>query len=295
MHVFGGDGDHAAAGHCLLRVDDDVVEDLAQLAGVHFAGPQTGRQDQFGPYAGAREHKGRHVCQQFGNRREPPHRRAALGKGEQLLCKGLCLSEHNHGLVEVVFYVPVVLAVFPRQPHVAENAGQQVVEIVGDAAREKTQGLQVLGLPDFLLHFLPVGNVLGMHHDEVWLHEHIGDRQPLVFLGKTEMQGHLPPDNCLFPEAAVHVLEDLLFVAVHLLECHPERVRDLAVGDFVRGVVIIDKDERVPGFLPGIGGNRKALVLRPGLPVAFAQRLFAAFAFGDVLENGRHLENFPWP
>jgi hypothetical protein len=56
------------------------------------------------------------------------------------------------------------------------NRGQDVVEVVGDAAGKSAQGLHLLGLLEGGLHLFEVGNVPGVHH-------HAGDMAIVLMQG----------------------------------------------------------------------------------------------------------------
>ena len=66
------------------------------------------------------------------------------------------------------------------QVAVAGHEHQRLIEIVGDAARHLAQRAQLLGLRHrlaLLLGLLGFGDVLGVDHDRLRRHEHVGERQ----------------------------------------------------------------------------------------------------------------------
>ena len=53
-----------------------------------------------------------------------------------------------------------------QQLEIADDRGQQIVEVVRDAAGQMADGLHLLGLAQLLLHRFPGGQVARRRHDE---------------------------------------------------------------------------------------------------------------------------------
>ena len=99
---------------------------------------------------------------------------AAPGIGQQLVGKLRRTGGGHLDLVEAALHGGLKVRIHQGQTRMTHDAHEQVVEVMGDAARQHPEALQLLGLLDLGLHVLPVllglaplGHVAGVHHDAV--------------------------------------------------------------------------------------------------------------------------------
>src|SRR5271157_785489 len=163
-----------AVRHCLLRIDDDVVDYLADLVLVDVARPQVFCQRKFARYSRSAERETRGVLDERRQGRYFLERETALGKGEEL--KGeRPRAVHGGKRCLKVFGGLLILGRGAGQVDVAENAGEQVVEIMRNAAGEDAERVEFLllvklvfeRLADFIR--LPaIGNVFNQEQKVVF-------------------------------------------------------------------------------------------------------------------------------
>ena len=103
------------------------------------------------PDIGAAQDKTGRVPDDLFDRGDPPHRRAALAEGEELL--GQLLRAHG-GLFRVFQYLAGD-GRFPgdqlRQVDVPHDRGEDIVEIVGDAARQYSDRFELFYLEELVV------------------------------------------------------------------------------------------------------------------------------------------------
>ncbi len=162
LHVRGLDGEPAALRHRVARVDDQVDDHLLELAGVRLHAVQARR----------RHHRQLDVLadQPAQHRLHGGHHRVQvehLGLQHLLAAEGQELPGERGGAVrgrahERGVAVDRVLRPQPRQDHLGapRDDGEQVVEVVRDAAREPADRLHLLGLAELLLELAPLRDVL---------------------------------------------------------------------------------------------------------------------------------------
>ncbi len=154
-HALRGDGDRAAFGDRISRVDDQVDEDLVELAGVDQdradLGTQRHRQPDVRPDQPT-EHRLDRLDRSIQVGRPGAHQLPAA-EGEQLSRQdgravGGHIDRRDAGERRFVIEERPVLGREILGQHVRESADreQHVVEVVGDPAREPTDRLQLLRL-----------------------------------------------------------------------------------------------------------------------------------------------------
>lgn len=150
-----GQGDGAAGdvdatlgrvGHGLHGVDDEVLEYLNHLAAVDFdgAGGFVGIECHDDGAAGGGDPDG--VAKNIG--RTGDREGAAgisLGEGEELAREGFGRHAGGFGVAQFV-----VIAIVFGDGDGAEDGGERIVEIVGNATGELTQGVEAIGADEFL-------------------------------------------------------------------------------------------------------------------------------------------------
>ena len=160
-HVAGGDADLAAARHGVAGVDDEVHDHLLELALVDA------HRREVGAVLDAERHLvGQQAVQQV---RELGERVLEVddGRAQRLLAReGEQLAHQRGGAVGVLadLHQVAVLDVGDVVAHqqevaVAVDRGQQVVEVVGDAAGELADRLHLLALDELRLEGLELGGV----------------------------------------------------------------------------------------------------------------------------------------
>ena len=88
-----------------------------------------------------------------------------LAKVEQLLCQAFspqgCLFRVRQHLLDIFFE----FAVHPGHRDVGQDGGEDVVEVVGDAAAQDAERFELLRLLQDLFHLLSVGDIPDVHDD----------------------------------------------------------------------------------------------------------------------------------
>ena len=121
---------------------------MRYLPGVHFDGPQTGRKEKFAADVRSEHGQVARRLQQLRDSAKSFDRRTAFGEGEELAGHLLGAQAGLLRFVEPLLHRPLGGDHF-RQRNIAENAGQNVVEIMGDAAGEQAERFQFAGLVQF--------------------------------------------------------------------------------------------------------------------------------------------------
>jgi hypothetical protein len=81
-HVFGANVDDAAARHRLLRVEQDVVKHLADLADIDFGRPEIVRHVDAGGHGRTGTCKVNGIHDELDRGSQAPYRNATLGEGQ---------------------------------------------------------------------------------------------------------------------------------------------------------------------------------------------------------------------
>ena len=168
-HVRRLDHEPAAGGHRVAGVDDEVHQHLLELAAVHLDGADV----RLGAHVDRdvlADQPAEHLVQLGDERVDVEERRfheLLPGEAEQLpgeAARGLA------GAADLVERLPdrVIGRAGPPSSHPgpAEDHGQQVVEVVGDAAGQPADRLHLLGLAQLLLQLQALGDVF-LDGDEV--------------------------------------------------------------------------------------------------------------------------------
>ena len=158
------DGDRAGAVADRLRaIDHQVHDDLLHLAGIGLHGRQIARRDS----SRSLHHLGIGRLQQV---RDVVHQRAKGPTGSTTnrplpqYASSCCVRSAARSLACTTFSMQrrclrVGRQEFEREAGVAQNARQQVVEVVRDAAGEQSDALQFLRSPELLFELPALGDV----------------------------------------------------------------------------------------------------------------------------------------
>ena len=149
--------------HGLLRVDEDVAEHLDQLSFIRVDRPEVGRRIDFAAYSGAAQDQAGGLLQDAPDRDGLLRRHAAFRERQQLPRQLTRAHARLFGLGQRVRRR--VRHRRPRHRHVAHDRQQNVIEIVGDAARKKPERGELAGLRALLLNPDGVGNVSKRQHE----------------------------------------------------------------------------------------------------------------------------------
>ena len=161
------DAEAAAVGHRVAGVDGQVEEGVLELVGVHqgveFLGGQVEPHgDALGE--GARQQRG-HVMHQGAHLDGARGEGLLAREGEQAADQLGAAAGRRQGRVEVVLEALVGRELVPQRGQVAGDDGEQVVEVVGEAAGELADGFHLLGLDQHRLAGLLLGDVDGQHEE----------------------------------------------------------------------------------------------------------------------------------
>ena len=161
-------GQFAAFGHGVARVDRKVHDDLLDLAGVGFdvpePAPRERRQVDVGPEQPAEHllHPGESVVQVQYSRIE----HLLPAEGEELPREVRRAHSSRPDLLDVRAQGLAGLEIASDHLGVAEDHGQEVIEIVRDAARESPDSLHLLRLKELSFQ-TPPSRYVRLHTDEV--------------------------------------------------------------------------------------------------------------------------------
>ena len=157
--VSRGDLHRAPERHRLAGVEHEVLDHLGQLPLVGVHGPQVLVDDK--PIVGTRaaQRELHRVFQDRRRRERPLERLAALREGQQLGRQVHGQREGLFGLLEHLLRLVALPEVHPRERDVPEQALQQVVEVVRDAAGQGPDRLELLGSDQLLLQPPALGDV----------------------------------------------------------------------------------------------------------------------------------------
>ncbi len=159
---------HAALGHGLHGVDHKILNDLTDLALVHLGCPEININGEVTAHLRSVQGKIGRLSHHLRQPDRRTHRLAATGERKQLLRE---IAGAQHPALRIL--QPAArrrhhLRIEHRQCEVAHHDGEQVVEIMRDAAREDTHRLKLRSAQD--LAFQP-----GSLRD-IAQHEHRADR-----------------------------------------------------------------------------------------------------------------------
>ena len=161
IHVGGADGERAARGHRVPGVHRQVGDHLLQLARIRQDLPQVGLQLQPQVHVLAdeppqhRAHVGHHAVQVH----HPGLEHLLPAEREQLAHQGRGPVRGPIDLQEVESPRVLRLDLPHQQLGVADDGGEEVVEVVRHAAGEPAHRLHLLRLTQLLLEGLPLGHV----------------------------------------------------------------------------------------------------------------------------------------
>ena len=167
LRVGDADLELAAGGHGLDGVADEVGEHPAHLHRVGAHAELAGRAGERERAAGAGERAERAPLA-ADEGREVQHPGADRLAGREPEQAGRELAAAARGLLDVGDVRRRVVRRLAGEPGVAEQDRQQVVDLVGDAAREPAEALHLLRVPQLLLepaHVGDVGREAGEAHD----------------------------------------------------------------------------------------------------------------------------------
>ena len=152
--VLGSNLDDASSfRHRLLGIEENIVEDLPDLVGIHFGRPQIVRDGDAdaGGSAGACELD--RVQHEFGHRDDAPNRGASSGKRQQLReeCRPPAdVHRPTEKLVNRRGGIDLIL----RQFDVPLDDGEEVVEVVRNAAGQHAKRFQLARAKQFVFGLL---------------------------------------------------------------------------------------------------------------------------------------------
>ena len=159
------DGEHAAAGHRIARVDREVQEHLLELVGVGLHGTHGGvafdpEIDVFADQAA--QQRVDVVDHRIGI--EDRRRQELLPAEREQLARQRCgahsgLLDFLHGRRHFV----VVAEQLERDLAVPHDGGEQVVEVVRNAARELADRFHLLRVPELVLELRAFRHIVGEH------------------------------------------------------------------------------------------------------------------------------------
>ena len=142
--VFRLDRHGASRRHRLDRIDDQVVDDLAYLSRIDLGAAQIFREPQLALYirsaygqSGGVPDDGLEADQFF-------YRLSAFGERKQLLRQVLCPHACRLDLIEPRFNAFAFTRLHFGQGNIGEDCSKEVIEVVGDPAREQADALQFL-------------------------------------------------------------------------------------------------------------------------------------------------------
>ncbi len=166
----GGDVDVArAVADGVGGVDDEVHQDLLHLGGVGADGGKRFREAEAeaGFFADGELEEGGGVFDQGAKVDAFEDEAALAGVGEHLFAEVGGAEGGGFGLVELAVGVGALFEGHAGEGEVAEDAGEEVVEVVGDAAGEDAEAFEFLGFLEaafkfatFLFSALALGGVL---------------------------------------------------------------------------------------------------------------------------------------
>ena len=150
MAVGGLDGELAAVGHGIARVDHQVEQGAFQLVGVGFGGPQLIGEAhlQGDAFVDAALQQFAHGADQAVDLHRFRVQRLAPGKRQQAVGETRSPVGRGHAQVDqTVEVVELAASDAPAQQlQAADNSGEHVVEVVSDTPRQLADGFHLLGL-----------------------------------------------------------------------------------------------------------------------------------------------------
>jgi hypothetical protein len=151
--VHGFDRDLAALRHGVARVHHEVHQDLLNLAGVRIdlAKLVRGQERQVDALAKQASQHSLHAESNLVEVKNPRLEHLLAAEGEELAGQADGSLTRPFHLLEVGLHRIARLEVAKRKGRAAQDYGEDVVEVVCDAARQATNGLHLLRLPKLRL------------------------------------------------------------------------------------------------------------------------------------------------
>jgi len=155
------EGEPAAKGHGVAGVDGEVQENLFELAGVGFDAAEriTEAQAEFDVFANETAEKLAHVGDEFVEVEDFGLKDLHAAEGEHLAGEGSgtvgSFANLLGAAVEGIFWLQMV----EKQVAVAADDGEEIVEVVGDAAGHAAEGFHFLGLAELAFELFALGLV----------------------------------------------------------------------------------------------------------------------------------------
>ncbi len=263
-HVARRDRDPPVAGDGVACIDDQVGQDLVDLAGIGAHAPEVGAEveDELDLL---RDQPAQHlprVAEELVQVEHPRLDRLPAREGQELAHQVGGALGGDQDLVEI--HLRRILGVDPLLGAlgVAEDDAQHVVEIVRDAAREPSDALHLLRLHELLLELQPGADVALHGHEVGDPTLFVEDRRDALFF-RIERAVLPPVDEAPVPGAtrgdgAPQVAVELrtLLAAVQEARALPERLLATVAGDRFEGRIgIVDRalavgdENRLPGLI----------------------------------------------
>ena len=137
--------DHPTARHGLHGVDHKVLHHLTDLTLIDIGRPQVGLDFVFAAHRRPVQRKLRRLAHHVLQEDRRPHRLPALGKREQLLGELFRPQRPTLRFAQPFSTGRVDLFIHHRERQIPHHDREEVVEIVGDAARKHANGLHLRG------------------------------------------------------------------------------------------------------------------------------------------------------
>src|ERR1700686_972149 len=148
--VLGFDGEPGGEEHGVAGVDGEIEEDLLELAGVGFYAAEgiAEAQAEFDVFANQAAQELAHFGDEFVGVEDLGLKGLHAAKREHLAGEGSRAIGGFANLLRAAVEGVFGLQAVEKQIAVAANYGQQVVEVVGDAAGHAAEGFHLLGLAE---------------------------------------------------------------------------------------------------------------------------------------------------
>ena len=159
FQIFQDNAYCSAVGHGVLGVDDEVFDHLADLPGVHFGLPQILWDGTFALHVGPAQREFGGVFHQLPDQGRLSHRSTPPGKGEELAGKSFGPHRCLLGLPDDFHQFLISLALDFYDGKVGDHSGEDVVEIMSDTPRQKSERFEFVRFKQLLLHPLVLGNI----------------------------------------------------------------------------------------------------------------------------------------
>ncbi len=154
--VFRADFDRASLGHRLARIEQDVVQHLPYLSGVEFRRPEIVANRKIDGDGRPGPRQAYRILEQFGQETGAAHRRSSLGKGQQLRGQQGRTAARRGGLLQDPGNRIFRRCLHQRQLDISLHHGQEVIEVVRNAARQQANRFQLARPQQLFFHALPL-------------------------------------------------------------------------------------------------------------------------------------------